>query len=151
MIHKIDYTFMGTMQSIGILPIRRSSGLRIDSIGSIDITYNIFGRVLTIDSRECTYNGWFSPMISIGEISIHREKYKWWSSISKVFLVENLKVGYDHKHRVSSIGDLQIKYGRFGRMIEIITTTNYELTRQEQIVLAVVIIETEKVENTSST
>jgi hypothetical protein len=141
MIYKIDYSLMGMMQSVGHLSIRRNSSYQIESFGTIYVTYNLLGRISTIDGRECGYRGWFSPLLSIGDIPISLEKPRWWGGESKRLAVGNLKLGYGKWQRIESIGNLQISYGKFGRMTEIITAGDRDLTHLQQIALTVILIE----------
>jgi hypothetical protein len=141
MIYKIDYSLMGWMQSIGNISIGRNSSAQIESFGTIYATYNLLGRVLTIDGRECAYKGWFSPLLSIGDIPISLEKPIWWGGQSKRLAVGNLKLGYGKWNRIESIGNLQIRYGKFGRMTEIITAGDRDLTHLQQIALTLILIE----------
>jgi hypothetical protein len=141
MIYKIDYSLMGTMQSVGHLSIRRGKSYEIESFGTIDVTYNLLGIVSTIDGRECVYRNWVSPLLSIGDIPISLEKPRWWGGESKRLAVGNLKLGYGKWNRIESIGDLQISYGKFGRMTEIITAGDRELTHLQQIALTLILIE----------
>jgi hypothetical protein len=55
--------------------------------------------------------------------------------------VVNLKLGYGKWSRLESIGDLQISYGTFGRMTEIITAGDRDFTHLEQIALTLILIE----------
>jgi hypothetical protein len=144
MIYKIDYSLMGTMQSVGHLSIRRGKSYEIESFGTISVTYsdNMLGRrVLTIDGRECGYKGWFSPLLSIGDIPISLKKPRWWGGESKRLAVGNLNLGHGRWNRIESIGDLKIVYGTFGRMTEIITSGNREITHLQQIALTLILIE----------
>jgi hypothetical protein len=141
MIYKIDYSLMGVMQSVGHLSIGRKSSDRIESFGTIYVAYNLLGRVSTIDGRECSYKGWFSPLLSIGDIPISLKKPMWWGGESKRLAVGNLQLGYGKWNRIESIGNLQIKYGKFGRMTEIITAGDRDFTHLEQIALTLILIE----------
>jgi hypothetical protein len=141
MIYKIDYSLMGTMQSVGHISIRRGKSYDIESFGTISVTYNLLGRVSTIDGRECGYKGWFSPLLSIGDIPISLKKPIWWGGESKRLAVGNLKLGYGKWNRIESIGNLQIGYGKFGRMTEIITVSDRDLTHLQQIALTLILIE----------
>jgi hypothetical protein len=146
MIYKIDYSLMGWMQSIGDISIGRNSSHKLESVGTIYITYNLFGRVLTIDGRECGYSGWFSPILSVGDIPVSWEKSKWWGSGSKMLAVGDLKLGYDKRSRIQSIGNLQISYGKFGRMTEIVTAGDRDITHLQQIALTLILLEKEGTE-----
>jgi hypothetical protein len=145
MIYKIDYSLMGTMQSVGHLSIRRGKSYEIESFGTIDVTYgdNMLGRrVRTIDGRECVYKKWFSiNVLSIGDIPISWSKPIWWGGSSKMLAIGDLKLGYDKWNRLESIGNMQIKYGKFGRMTEIITAGDRDFTHLEQIALTLILIE----------
>jgi hypothetical protein len=141
MIYKIDYSLMGWMQSVGHISIGRNSSDQIESFGTIYVTYNLFGRVLTIDGRECVYKGWLSSLLSIGDIPISREKPIWWGGQSKMLAIGDLKLGYGKWNRIQSIGNLQIGYGKFGRMTEIITVSDRDLTHLQQIALTLILIE----------
>jgi hypothetical protein len=138
---------MGWMQSIGNISIGRNSSCKLESIGTIYITYNLFGRVLTIDGRECSYSGWFSSILSIGDIPVSWEQSKWWGSGSKLIAVGDLKLGYGKKNRIQSIGNLQISYGKFGRMTELITGGDRDMiTHLQQIALTLILLEKEGAE-----
>jgi hypothetical protein len=142
MIYKIDYSLMGVMQSVGHLSIGRGSSYRIESFGTIYVAYNLLGRVLTIDGRECVYKGWLSAKIlSIGDIPIRWEKPIWWGGQSNMLAIGDLKLRYGKWNRLESIGNLQIKYGKFGRMTEIITAGDRDFTHLEQIALTLILLE----------
>ncbi|WP_309736847.1 hypothetical protein [Chamaesiphon sp. OTE_75_metabat_556] len=141
MIYKVDYSLMGWMQSVGHISIGRNSSYQIESFGTIYVVYDLLGRVSTIDGRECGYRGWFSPLLSIGDIPISLEKPRWWGGESKRLAVGNLKLGYGKWNRIESIGNLKIGYGKFGRMTEIITAGDRDLTHLQQIALTLILIE----------
>jgi hypothetical protein len=141
MIYKIDYSLMGQMQSVGHLSIGRNGSYQIESFGTIFVTYNLLGRISTIDGRECGYKGWFSPLLSIGDIPISLKKPMWWGGESKRLAVGNLKLGYGKWNRIESIGNMQISYGKFGRMTEIIIASDRDLTHLQQIALTLILIE----------
>jgi hypothetical protein len=96
---------------------------------------------LTIDGRECGYSGWFSPILSIGDIRVSREKSRFWGGGSKMLSVGDLKLGYDKRNRIQSIGNLRISYGKFGRMTEIITVSDRDITHLQQIALTLILLE----------
>jgi hypothetical protein len=140
MIHKIDHKLLGGIDSIGILQVRRTSFVeRIAAIDNIDITYNLFGQVLTIDSQECVYQRrWWvlSSLISVGHRQIKRDGFK----ISEI---GNMPVVYK-RDKPQSIGDMRMSYGKLGRMIELTTTGDRELTHEQKISLTIVLLEFEE-------
>jgi hypothetical protein len=77
MIYKIDYSLMGQMQSVGHIQIGRHRSHQIENFGTIYVTYSLLGRILTIDGRECGYKGWFSPLLSIGNMPVSLDRSGW--------------------------------------------------------------------------
>jgi hypothetical protein len=141
MLYKIDYSFTGKMISIGNLYIGRTSFFeRIANIDNINITYNLFGRVLTINNQNCSYKGWLSSLVSVGTTQVVRDR-------SKILAVGDIKILYGDWGRIQSIGDLQVRYGNFGRIAEIITIGDRDLTNHQKIALTVILLEIQEAEN----
>jgi hypothetical protein len=148
MIHTIDYKLLGGIDSIGILRISRTSFVeRIAAVGNIDITYNLFGQALTIDGQECVYKRrwwWVSPsLIFVGHRQIRREGFR-------ITAIGNLPVVYK-RDKPQSIGDMRFSYGKFGRMTELTTTGDQDLTHEQKIALTIVLSEFEELQRNSST
>jgi hypothetical protein len=137
MSYSVSHNFLGHITAIGDLNIQSGGFIpRILAVGDIEITYNIFGRVLSIDGHPCTYRAWYSSCISaVGTMKIKRDR------MGKVLAIGNMPLAYKGWFgNFISIGDVQITYKGLGKMAEVITSGG-DLTRQQKIALTVMLIE----------
>jgi hypothetical protein len=138
MFYPVTHNFVGQITAIGNLNIHYGGFVqRIQAVGDIEVTYNIFGRILSIDGHPCTYKAWYSSCISaVGTIEIKRDK------MGKVLAIGNMPLAYKGWFgNFISIGNVQIIYKGLGKMAEVITTSGGDLTRQQKIALTVMLIE----------
>jgi hypothetical protein len=137
MSYSVSHNFLSHITAIGDLNIQSGGFIpRILAVGDIEITYNIFGRVLSIDGHPCTYRAWYSSCISaVGTMKIKRDR------MGKVLAIGNMPLAYKGWFgNFISIGDVQITYKGLGKMAEVITSGG-DLTRQQKIALTVMLIE----------
>jgi hypothetical protein len=137
MSYSVSHNFLGHITAIGDLNIQYGGFIpRILAVGDIEITYNIFGRILAIGGHPCTYKAWYSSCMSaVGTMKIKRNK------LGKVLAIDNMSLAYKGWFgNFISIGDLQITYKGLGKMAEVITSGG-DLTRQQKIALAVMLVE----------
>jgi hypothetical protein len=138
MLYPVTHNFVGQITAIGNLNIHYGGFVqRIQAVGDIEVTYNIFGRILSIDGQPCAYRAWYSSCISaVGTMEIKRDK------MGKVLAIGDMPLAYKGWFgNFISIGDVQIIYKGLGKMAEVITTSGGDLTRQQKIALTVMLIE----------
>jgi hypothetical protein len=137
MSYSVSHNFLGHITAIGNLNIQYGGFIpRILAVGDIEITYNIFGRILSIGGQPCTYRAWYSSCMSaVGTMEINRNK------LGKVLAIGNMPLAYKGWFgNFISIGDVQITYKGLGKMAEVITSSG-DLTRQQKIALTVMLVE----------
>lgn len=135
MLYQFNYDLFGKLLSIGDLEIRYTNILSsISDVGDIGITYDLLHRIVTIDGQNCTYKGWLSLLSSVGNIEIARS----WGQIKSI---GDLNVCCSRSGRLQSIGNLKVSYGNFGKMTEINTVGDSNLTHQQKIALTVILLE----------